>query len=89
MIDWRKIAGGSSMAQEREARPAEQADSQRADDQQTGGSRDGREHPGNEPPQAPSVNQVRDEPFPASHDDDGRPEPGEESSAPGTRGGRG
>jgi hypothetical protein len=34
-------------------------------------SRDGAQHP--EAPQAPSVNQVREEPVPASHDDDRRP----------------
>jgi hypothetical protein len=41
------------------------------------------QEPGNEAPQQPSVNQVRDEPVPASHHDDGRPEPDEESPAPG------
>jgi hypothetical protein len=30
-------------------------------------------------PTSHSYNQARDEPIPASHDDDGRPEPGEES----------
>jgi hypothetical protein len=34
-------------------------------------------------PTTHSYNQARDEPIPASHDDDGRPEPGEESPAPG------
>jgi hypothetical protein len=34
-------------------------------------------------PAGHNVNQVQDEPIPASHQDDGRPEPGEESPAPG------
>jgi hypothetical protein len=34
-------------------------------------------------PPGPNVNQVQDEPIPASHQDDGRPEPGEEPPAPG------
>jgi hypothetical protein len=34
-------------------------------------------------PPGHNVNQVQDEPIPASHQDDGRPEPDEESPAPG------
>jgi hypothetical protein len=45
--------------------------------------RESDQEPGNEAPHEPNVNQVRDEPFPASHHDDGRPEPGEESPAQG------
>jgi hypothetical protein len=41
------------------------------------------QEPGNKAPQEPNVNQVRDEPVPASHHDDGRPESDEESPAPG------
>jgi hypothetical protein len=33
-------------------------------------------------PEGHNVNQVQDEPIPASHQDDGRPEPGEKSPAP-------
>jgi hypothetical protein len=70
------------MAQQRDTRPASQ---------QAGGE------PENEPekksggtpaedaeiPASRSSNQARDEPIPASHDDDGRPEPGEKSPGPG------
>jgi hypothetical protein len=83
------------MAHEREARPAEQAGDQQADSRPAGSTRDGSKHPGNEPPQEPNVNQVRDEPFRTSHydagrpEDDGRPEPEDESSAPNSRGGQG
>ncbi len=59
------------------------------------GMKAGEEQPGREPepsageahdhwlPPGHNVNQVQDEPIPASHQDDGRPEPGEESPAPG------
>jgi hypothetical protein len=87
------------MAQEREAQPAEQSGNQQAGHQQSGNQQSGNqqagkepagsEPAGSEPPQEPNVNQVRDEPFPASHHDDGRPEPEEESPAPGARGGQG
>jgi hypothetical protein len=73
------------MAEEREAQPAEQA----ADQRQDGNHQAGNGSAGSEPPQEPSVNQVRDEPFPASHHDDGRAEPEEESPAPGARDGQG
>jgi hypothetical protein len=87
------------MAQEREAQPAEQSGNQQAGHQQSGNQQAGQEPAGqepagqepagSEPPQESNVNQVRDEPFPASHHDDGRAEPEEESPAPGARGGQG
>jgi hypothetical protein len=67
---------------------SQQAASQQAGNQQAAGERARRGQAGSEPPQQPNVNQVRDEPLPASHHD-GRPEPEEESPAPGARGGRG
>jgi hypothetical protein len=74
------------MAQEREAQPAQQAGNQQAGHQQGESQQAGKEPAGGEPPQESNVNQVRDEPFPASHHDDGRPEPEEESPAPGAQG---
>jgi hypothetical protein len=75
------------MAQEREARPAGQAGSKQAGSKQAGaqqapdsGARQGGEEA---VPTSHSYNQARDEPIPASHDDDGRPESDEESPAPG------
>jgi hypothetical protein len=77
------------MAQERDVQAAEQAGSQQSGDQQAGNQQAGSEPAGGEPPQESNVNQVRDEPFPASHDDDGRPEPEQERPASGARGGQG
>jgi hypothetical protein len=72
------------MSQEREAQPAERDGTQQARNHQAGD-----EPAGSEPAQQSNANQVRDEPLPASHHDDGRPEPEEESPAPGARGGQG
>jgi hypothetical protein len=77
------------MAQERDARTAEQAGGQQPGGQQAGNQPAGSEPAGGEPAQESNVNQVRDEPFPASHHDDGGPEPEEESPAPGARSGQG
>jgi hypothetical protein len=66
------------MAQERTAQPAGHAGGQQEGGQQApepGASQDGEESV----PTSHSYNQPRDEPIPASHDDDGRPEPGEQS----------
>jgi hypothetical protein len=75
------------MAQEREARPAGQAGSKPAESKPAGGPRapgsGGRQGGEEAVPTSHSYNQARDEPIPASHDDDGRPESGEESPAPG------
>jgi hypothetical protein len=75
------------MAQEREAQPAKRDGTQQARNHQAGD-----EPAGSQPAQQSNANQVRDEPLPASHHDDGRAEPEEEeeeSPAPGARGGQG
>jgi len=87
------------MAQERDAQPAQQSGNQQSGNQQAVNQQAvnqqaenrsaGNEPAADEPPQESNVNQVRDEPFPASHHDDGRPEPEEESPAPGAQGGQG
>jgi hypothetical protein len=65
------------MTQEHQATPA-QADSGKQD-----GEPDVTQAHDQWLPEGHNVNQVQDEPFPASHQDDGRPEPDEDSPAPG------
>jgi hypothetical protein len=72
------------MAQKRDAQPAKRDGTQQARNHQAGD-----EPAESQPAQQSNANQVRDEPVPASHHDDGRPEPEEESAAPGARGGQG
>jgi hypothetical protein len=72
------------MTQEPDAQPEKRAGTQQARNHQAGD-----EPASSEPAQQSNANQVRDEPLPASHHDDGRPEPEEESPARGARGGQG
>jgi hypothetical protein len=72
------------MATERDAQPEQRAGTQQARNHQAGD-----EPASSEPAQQSNANQVRDEPLPASHHDDGRPEPEEEPPAAGARGSQG
>jgi hypothetical protein len=66
------------MAQEHERKPGGSAGRQ-----ESGREADESQAHDNWLPEGHNVNQVQDEPIPASHHDDGRPEPDEDSPAPG------